>query len=162
MILDRYSPPGYNHQREKNIFVALLLLSCFISLGFIAEYVHEINSLYYYDGGRRLLKEGAVVKNFAGICRGYMYCFSVAAITVLCFSAIRYMYLFGESKSIYTAKRLPKKLPVFSIIAPIPATYAVLLIAVKCALLCIYAIIYVNFTPEQCLPVNMWQGIWRL
>ncbi len=162
MLIDRFSPPGYNVKWERKFIIISIALSCFISLGFFSNLISEINRLYYIDGGKKYLRENAICATFADVAGALFYGFTVTAITCLFFIIIRRVYLNQNSKCIYTVKRLPHKMPVLKLTLPVPVFYFIAIIFAKSALIMIYLVIYFIAVPDETLPAYCLEGIWRL
>lgn len=162
MLISSLSSPGYNLKWEKRFVVFGVSLSAFISLGFFASLLKEISRLYYVDGGTRYLSQNAVCSSFSDIVGGFFYGFTVTALTSLFFIAVRRIYLDQNSKSIYTVKRLPHRLPVFKLTVPVPLLYFFTVLLVKYFLIFIYLIIYLLAVPDEAIPLNWLNGFWRL
>ena len=160
--INRSTPPGYNVKWEKRFLTACVILSLTISFGFFGKLIYEINKLYYFDGGKRYLRDNAVCANFSDIAGVFFLGFTVTAITSLSFILLRRLYLNQNSKSIYTVKRLPQRLPVFKLTFPVPVSYFLSILFIKYVFILLYFFIYLIAVPKAAFPKSLLDGIWRL
>ena len=161
-MIERYSPPGYNVKWEKRFITVSLVISTLLSLGFFANLIRSVNRLYFFDGGKRYLKANASCSLFSENIGVLMHGFTVTAITCIFFMIIRKAYLYQNSKSIYTVRRLPIKIPVFRITLPVPLMYFLTVLLVKYIILVVYMLVYLLSVPKEAIPIDWLDGIWRL
>ncbi|MFR8267820.1 MAG: hypothetical protein ACLVC5_09315, partial [Clostridia bacterium] len=73
-----------------------------------------------------------------------------------------YGYHFRGSKSIYTMRRLPSKHPLARRCLTVPVLGAAAAALSALLLICLYYLLYIAVTPEQCLVPGQWQKFWSI
>lgn len=145
--LDRLVPPGIEARKQLRSFLTCLVMSVFISTGWIIEYADSYWAMYRNDELVRAMPA------FGTMIRGnYMIGFPVTVIAMLTYIIVYYVYYFTGSKSIYTMRRLgrPWELHKRCWTLPLLLSAAVLLVCVL--LVGVYFLIYMLVTPVE--------GIW--
>lgn len=161
--LSRYAPPGINIRTERNFFIGLLASVTFFSfISFMAKYSASRSSLFVHTMNPKTLIPGAKIENFTDILGGSLYVFGAAALCMPALIIIHYIYHYKDSRSIYLMKRLPDPFELHKRCLLLPVLAALICIAAAFTALVIYYAVYMNFTPEQCIPPDQWQKIWRL
>lgn len=161
--LKEYVPIGIDAVREaKWLTGGLCASACFSFFVFIIRCVSARDELYYITRNRtRVLREGAVMKDYRDILDIAFAGFAVVAVAMLGFAALHYAYHRTGSRSIYTMRRLPQPMELHRRCLALPAAGIALCALLSFLLLCIYYLIYIAMTPEQCLAPGQWQLLWR-
>lgn len=161
--LERYVPLGVDAVREAKWLAGSLCASvCFSFFVFIIRCVLARNELYYTPwNGTRVLHEGAIMKDYKDVLGISFAGLAVTAAAMLGFAAFHYAYHRIGSRSIYTMRRLPQPVELHRRCLALPAAGIVLCALLSFLLLCIYYLIYIAMTPEQCLAPGQWQLLWR-
>lgn len=144
-------PPGIDIPKEIRAAAYGLSAAFIYSLGFFINLSNEYSSLYYYLDEKRLLRDGAIMRDFVDFAPSSMLIFIAVAISMIPLAAYHYIYHFQGSKSIYLMKRLPDKWELLRrcLAFPIITASAALILAVL--LLLIYLAFYMLITPRSCL-----------
>lgn len=155
--LFRYIPMG----RERSQFItggyiALVVAGC-RSLGFIGNYLDARRALYTgWVGGSfheaRMLIPGAVIRPFSWVVQD---CFRLFPVFWL-FMALEVLACYAchkqDSMSIYLMRRLPDKWELHRRCWGRPLIFTGLSLLLILALTGLYFVIYLLFTPVECLP----------
>ena len=159
----RLAPPGVNLKTQRNWFVAGVSVAGLYSLWyFVARLLADLERLYEWEKGKRVLIEGARMTEFADVLEEAMFGFGILAILTLTIVITNYVSYYQGSHSIYTMRRLPNPferhwrcfaLPLIAIVA-----YAVLVFV----LIALYYGIYCLATPDVCQPPQQWQKFWSV
>ena len=93
---EKHTPPGFDWEMERGLFIAALVISCLWSLGFFfrfsdaAHYVEDTPVPYFYE-----------------VLGNALFCFPIAIAFMLVSIALNYAHFHSGSKSIYLMRRLP-------------------------------------------------------
>ncbi|MEA4921124.1 MAG: hypothetical protein VB078_09410 [Clostridiaceae bacterium] len=144
-------PPGIDISKEIRAAAYGLSAAFIFSLGFFINLSNEYSSLFYYVDEKRVLRDGAIMRDFADFAPSSMLIFIAVAIAMIPLVAYHYIYHFQGSKSIYLMKRLPDKWELLRrcITFPVLTASAALIFAVL--LILIYLAFYILVTPRSCL-----------
>ena len=160
----RYSPPGKDMKSESFAYTLMLVLSSIFSLGFFVGYREARAMLYEYDrlNNKYFLRENAVIADFNSITEITFMGFIILSVVSFVFIIFRYTYYRQDSMSIYLMKRLPDRFEIHkrALIIPVILSSGSLICAF--VIRSIYFLIYVIATPKQCLPLDVWQQLWRI
>ena len=107
MNWEKYFPPGYAYEMERNGAGLLLGLGAVLSLSFFGRLHSAVDNLYEYRNRSRVLREGVLAAPFGRLVAEqwsfYLPLFLFLAATVI----FHYIYYRQSTKSIYLMKRLP-------------------------------------------------------
>ena len=160
---ERYAPPGADVKKHLSRFSGLILLSGFYALiCFLLRYLTARRNLYYYTGGQHILRPDAVMPDFAEMTV-HMFLFHIILfIFLLGRIAGNYASFYRGSKSIYLMKRLPDPMERHRrcLALPLAGTAVIALTALIVLLICY--MVYLLFTPAQCLTPGQWQKLWSV
>lgn len=165
-FIKRNSPPGMSMKQEICFLLIGLGASFLYSLVFFAQFARARESLYEVIGGKRVLKDGAIMEDFADLIGdtpidSVFLGFFFVAICMLGYIIYHYAYYRQGSKSIYLMKRLPKRSEIHRRALTLPFLAMLSCIVIAFAVMMIYFAFYMLATPEACLAPNQWQKIWR-
>lgn len=160
--LDRLVPAEMDAGRELRRISIGLVLAGLYSLGFVVEFLNARAELFVSSGKMKILDQSAVMRPFFEILDGWLLGFAILALCMV-FLAARYYakHYSGGSRSVYLMRRLPDRLELHIRCLSIPLLSALLCAVCAFALLWIYYIIYIIFTPEPCLASGQWAMVWR-
>jgi len=160
--LYKYAPPGTDVKRELIYYAVFGFVFIFcLSLNFLFSYFSDLNSLYMYDHGRRILiEEGAKIEDINILMRQSFAGYWGFAFSCVVMAIVHYISFTNETKSIYVMKRLPdaKELHVCCLTLPVLAFLAGTLLTAL--LMLSYVQIYYHVTPAECLPEFTGFDIW--
>lgn len=160
--LSRYAPPGVNLAVQKRTFIWGGAAALCWSFSFFYNLSQGFQSLFVTRwGGQRMLRDGAVMPDYADMVAFSFWGFAALAMIMLGFAAYNYVYHRQGSMSIYLMRRLPSRWELHCRCLLLPAAAVLLCVLAVVALLCIYYLIYLAVTPEQCLAPGQWQRLWR-
>ncbi|MBQ8396888.1 MAG: hypothetical protein IJX53_01660 [Clostridia bacterium] len=159
--LTRYAPLGYSLTLERTLYKFGLLFSGFYSLCFIDRYTRSFNNLRDWENKRYVLREGAVMPDFADLIDTAFIGFALVAAMMLCFIAVHYSYHTQGSRADYLMRRLPDRLELHRRCLTLPILAALGCAVCAFVLLLVYFAIYMLFTPQACLQPEQWYKIWR-
>ena len=155
----RYAPPGIPLHQERRAFLFALICASLYSFRFLIRYLTARKALYQVIGKTHVLIPGAEISTFEALSRHTMTGFVLAAFCMLCFAGYHYAYHYQGSKSIYLMRRLPKRSELHRRCLTLPVTAALLCLLAARLMLCLYYLIYLFFTPSECLPPDAWRGL---
>ncbi|MBR5490728.1 MAG: hypothetical protein IKV79_05600 [Oscillospiraceae bacterium] len=96
---ERHTPPGFDYETERSLFIAALIISVLWSLSFFARFFDAViylgewhNAPYFYE-----------------LLGNAFFCFPIAIALMLSSIAINYAHYHSGSKSIYLMRRLPNR-----------------------------------------------------
>lgn len=158
----RYAPLGMNLTAFKNILIWGGIAAVFWSFTFVARLMDSFSSLFRTIRGNKVLRDGAIMPDFAELMKFALIGFLVIAVVMVVFIVYNYAYHRQGSKSIYLMRRLPNRLELHKRCITLPAAAVLLCIVAAFIMLCIYYWIYMSITPEECLTPGQWQKIWRI
>lgn len=158
----RYAPLGMNLTAFKNILIWGGIAAVFWSFTFVAKLMDSFSSLFRTIRGNKVLRDGAIMPDFAELMKFALIGFLVIAVVMVVFIVYNYAYHRQGSKSIYLMRRLPNRLELHKRCIALPAAAVLLCIVAAFIMLCIYYWIYMAITPEECLTPGQWQKIWRI
>ena len=160
---ERYAPPGVDVGKQINRFSGQILLASVYGLGcFLLRYLQARSNLYYFTGGQHILRPDAVMPDFTEMT-AHMFLFHVILFLILLGRiAGNYASFYRGSKSIYLMKRLPDPMERHRrcLALPLAGTAVIALTALIVLLICY--MVYLLFTPTQCLTPGQWQKLWSV
>lgn len=162
--LERFAPAGYNMPMELKYFAGGLTVSFAYSLSYVFRFFSARRSLYYYlrTTGEWVLREGAVMEDFAVLLGGSMLMFRVLALGMALTAALHYAYHRRGSRSDYLMRRLPDRWEMHRRCLTVPVCTVLISLAAWFVLLLIYYGLYMLATPVQCLAPGQWAKIWTM
>lgn len=161
--LDRYAPVGSDWRQELKYFAGGLAAALLYSLRFPLRLRDAYELLYRTSPltGTRVLRQGALMPDFAELIDRCLLGFPLAALMMAVFAALHYAYHRRGARSDYTMRRLPDRWELHRRCLAIPVCAVVLCLALWAAMLLAYFGIYMAVTPEPCLTPGQWAKIWR-
>lgn len=160
--LSRLAPPGINLKTERDVFVTGMVCAFLFSLGYVFRYINAYSSLFSWRRDERVFLEGAVMPDFCVLLDRSLLGFIVAAACMLALIIYHYAYHHQGTKSIYLMRRLPNRWERHRRCITLPLLAALVCLLAALVLLLIYYIIYMAFTPQQCLRPGQWEKIWSV
>lgn len=160
--LARQVPLGINLNQELGWFATGIGASLLYSLGFLARYSKEYQSLFLWDGMTKKLDTSAVMPDFVRILGGSLSGLLVLALCMVALAVYHYSYHYQGSKSIYLMKRLPNRWELPRRCLALPLLGIITCLCVALLMLLIYYAVYMAFTPPACLAPQQWQKIWSV
>jgi len=157
----RYHPPGMEIKGFVQFFVTGFLLAGLYADLFFIGFGNALDNLYHYPKGEKTLIPDAVMKDFYELLDGAYMGYILLAVFSVMMIFFNYIYYFQNgSKSIYLMKRLPNASELHKRSLVLPISMAV--ISILGAFLCIVIlfVIYMIFTPSQCITPGQWQMLW--
>ena len=158
----RYAPLGMNLTAFKNLLIWGGIASVFWSFSFITNLTDNLSKLYRTVHDKKVLRDGAIMPDFAELMEFVLIGFLVITVIMLVFIAYNYAYHRQGSKSIYLMRRLPNSWELHKRCITLPIAAVFICIIAAFIMLCIYYWIYMAVTPEECLTPGQWQKIWRI
>ncbi len=148
-ILGEHAPVGYDITPDCVLYVVGLGLAWFISVGF---WVDLQNTLDEFSRVSLSAGQSLAMPSFVALLGNYMILFPF--LTVLCLGLIPRYYLmhYGESRSVYLMRRLPKRWALHHRCITLPLCMAGLTLLVGGLLLAFYYHCYCKLTPTA-----LWQ-----
>jgi hypothetical protein len=158
--LERHVPPGVSLVQELGWLAVGGGSGLLYSLRFLGDYLMAYQSLFVWEGTRRILDTSKVMPDFVEVLGNSLNGFLLLALCMLPLLIYHYTYHYQGSKSIYLMKRLPSRweLPRRCITLPLLGVTASLVAALL--LLLLYFAVYLAFTPRACLSPGQWQKLW--
>ena len=95
---EKHTPPGFDYETERSIFVAALIISILWSLGFFSRFLDEVHYVNV-----------APTPYFYEVLGNAFFCFPIAIALMLSSIAMNYAHYHSGSKSIYLMRRLPNR-----------------------------------------------------
>ena len=162
--LGRRAPMGYDCVREFRAFLAGLAVSFLYSLRYVIHLFNSRSWLFQYSAatGQRMLRQGAVMEDFAVLVDGCMTLFPALALCMALTAVWRYAWHWRGSRSIYTMRRLPDRWELHRRCLAVPVCTVLISLALGFAVFMIYYGIYFLATPGQCLAPGQWERIWTM
>ena len=159
---DSWVPLGMSGQKELSSLAWGLAVSALLSLIFPGRLADRYQSLYIVTRSARILKPDAQMESFASLMSGALLGFLILALAMIPLAVYHYGYHFRGSKSIYTMRRLPSKHPLARRCLTVPVLGAAAAALSALLLICLYYLLYIAVTPEQCLVPGQWQKFWSI
>ena len=160
---ERYAPPGMDVGKQINRFSGQILNAVLYGLAcFLIRYLPARNNLYYFTGGQHILRPDAVMPDFPEMTV-HMFLFHIILFFLMMGNiAGNYASYYKGSKSIYLMKRLPDPMERHRrcLVLPLAGAAVIFLTAVIVLLICF--MVYLLFTPTQCLIPGQWQKLWSV
>ncbi|MBR2520809.1 MAG: hypothetical protein IKE62_01335 [Oscillospiraceae bacterium] len=151
-------PPGFPWRRELGIFGAMAAMVTLYSMRFLISWSYE-RQLLFRNGE---LLEGAVMKDFAPLIHPVVISYLLfAAVFFAVYSALGYAYHWRGAKPVYLMRRMPDRFYWHRKCLVMPAALALCAIVWGLVIVHIYYLIYICFTPEQCVAPGQWAAVWR-
>lgn len=152
MKWEKYFPPGYPYEMERNGAGLLLLLGTALSLSFFGKLYSAAGSLYEYKNGARVLREGALAVPFRRLAAEH-WSFYLPFLLFLAVTAVFHsIYYHQKTKSIYLMKRLPRRWAFLKTCVQAPLLGLCAGAVLAGALYLLYYGSYLLVIPGECLP----------
>ena len=159
--IDSVAPPGIGTDWEIRAYISGLVLLFLLSFQFFGDYNEAYSELYQWKNGHQVLREGAMMADFAVVLGDSLRSFFLYAFVNLGVVIWHYRYYHYGTKSIYLMKRLPNRMEIHKRAWTLPLLGAVGSLLAAFAILVLYFEIYMIVTPKQCIAPGQWQNIWR-
>ncbi len=154
-------PPGMNPAEERNFVKIGLVLSALIAFLDVIVCFTELNHLYQYRAGKRILDASRKMPDFAEIFQRFPIGFAILAVCMLGFIVYHYVYYYRGSKSIYLMRRLPDRWEIHRRAWSYPLCVILLCALCVVVLFWLYFGLYLWITPNECLVPGQLYRIWR-
>ena len=151
--LGKYAPLGIPYEKHIRGFFALVGCATGCSMFFFLQYANALDRLYTYRAGKKVLMVGAIIDSFGQITEGLFLMGYAISIAVFLMVIYYYLYHYQGSKMMYLMKRLPDKWEIHRRCLTLPIAGAVLMAVWMKLLEMFYYVIYILWTPSQCLPL---------
>ncbi len=150
---ERMIPPGAAVGAEMLLLRVGILLSFVFSLSFFIRYAASHKKLFYVENGIRLLKDNAVMPEFAELREDIFTGFLIVALCQLILIGYHYAcFSMGGSKSIYLMRRLPSRWELMRRVLSFPLIVIGICLLSATLLNLLYYLFYYLCTPEICRP----------
>lgn len=147
----KYTPPGMDLSQEKGFFITGMFCSALYSLFFLNRY-WDANEALWKRGEPKELWPGAQIEPFFELLDKYLIGYLILAVCMLGLVALHYAYYRQGSKSIYLMRRLPDRKLLHRTCWTLPMLGAALCLAAAAVTLLLFYAVYINCTPQECLP----------
>lgn len=151
-VRQSWFPPGYDGVREGKLVGAWLGVSVLYTCIFLLRYRNLYQALFMVEGGKRVLRPGAVMTEFAVLFQGALNGFWVGFVLLGAVMVWHYLYFYHGSKSIYLMRRLPKKRVLLKMCVAAPLAEAFIFVLVMLFMRLFWHSFYMWVTPAPCLP----------
>lgn len=159
----RYAPVGQDARQEAGLFGLGLVIAGLVSLQFAAAYHAARGRLFVQKLGRSVLREGALMPDFADLLGWSFAGFGVLLLGAVLTAALHAAcHRQGGSRADYLMRRLPDRWEYPRRCLAVPAAAALAGLLAMGALLAVYYAVYMTCTPAACLTPDQWGKIWRL
>lgn len=155
---NRYVPLGINGRKVRNGLLLVLGFGMLVSFGFLSRLFDARDELYEWVGRTRVLRPGAVMPDYPTLLRGTFWGLGAAAAGMIVLAAAFYACHYQGGRSIYTMRRLPKRWELWRRCLTLPVLTALACLILAVGLTLLYFEIYLQVTPEGCLPPEPWEG----
>lgn len=151
---ERFFPPGYAYEWERNIAGLLFAIGAGLSLSFFNRLYHTREMLCDYDNGTRqwFLRKGVVAASFTELIREHWRFYVPFVLFLAIMVSCHYFYYYRESKSIYLMRRLPRRGVTLGSCVKGPFLGLAVGAAALAALYLLYYGTYLLVIPRECLP----------
>lgn len=158
--LKRYAPPGADVERQITWFFKLDISGLvYVFVTYLSSYLLERKLLFIISGYEKVLQPGAVMPDFAAICKNMFLFHGILILLMVGIMAGNYATYYRGSKSIYLMKRLPNPVERYwrCLALPLAGIFIIALTALAALLICFG--IYMLCTPAECLLPGQWQSL---
>lgn len=149
--LESYVPLGIPLKQEVRYWGVTMAISTLWCLQFLLRYLEYRGSLYEIRGKRKILLENAKMPNFEYLTKDLFEIFFIVFLFCVLLVIYHYYYHYQGSKMMYLMRRLPNKWELHVRCFTLPVIGCVIMFAYMCLLRALFYMIYVFFTPHQCL-----------
>ena len=146
---EKYYPPGYEYRKELNWLAGLWGLGMGGSLYFFGALFREVQSLYQYVDGERILRRDRMAVSFTELTEWYWTLWLPAFVFLLVLPLFHSFYYYKETKSIYIMRRLPESGVTFKSCVQAPVLFAVLGLGTALFVYVLYFGIYMLSVPAS-------------
>lgn len=105
----KYYPMGFEYKKELQWVMAFWGLELAGSLYFFIALSREVQSLYHYVNGERLLRQDRIAASFLELSDWYWAGWFPILAFLLAMPLYHYFYYYRDTKSIYVMRRLPQR-----------------------------------------------------
>ena len=157
---ERLAPPGVSAKKEFRIVAAAL---CLASIMAYTQFLGSFNAAkgLLYAGNTEIIKQGAIMPDFADLVKGKLMLFAVAAACIPAIAVYDYASFYRDSRSVYTMRRLKQRGEIYWRCIALPAAAELLCAATAFLLLLLFYLHYMRATTPECLAPEQWEKIWR-
>lgn len=157
----RYVPLGVHGKKTRNGLLIALGVGVLVSFGFFSRLHRARSELYAWAGRTLVLRPGAVMPYFTELLHGSFWGLGIVAACMLALAVGFYGYHYQGGRSIYTMRRLPNRWELWRRCLTLPVLTALACLLLAGLLTLLYFEIYLQVTPEGCLPPGQWRTLWR-
>lgn len=153
-------PVGIKSETEIWLFLSAIAVGIIRASLFFMTYMREYNSLFAFEGGKKLLINSKFMPDFHIIVNGSFNGFLIAIFLFLFLIIYHYSYHYKDSKSIYTMKRLPNKSELHIRCLTVPIIGITMSLIISVCLLLLFFHYYMTKTPSESLFPDQWERLW--
>lgn len=152
--LDAYAPPGIYLTAEIRYYIVTMIVGTIWSLFcYLHAYLRERSDLFEWQNKQWVLMKGSVMEPFTELTEEIFTLFGIALIYTVIIAVYHYLYHYQGSKMMYLMRRLPDKWELHRRCLVLPIAGFCITIVYMLLLKALYYVIYLVFTPHQCLPL---------
>lgn len=149
---EKFFPPGYKYEWERNSAVLLFGIGVALSLQFFGRLHQAAEVLYEYTDRGRMIREDAAAASFWQLVTGHWGLFVPLVLFLTVMTIYHYIYYYRGTRSIYLMRRLPRRGVVFKSCVTGPLIGLGMAIVILAPLYLLYYGIYLLVIPGECLP----------
>ena len=149
---EKFFPPGYEYEWERNSAVLLFGIGVALSLQFFGRLYQAAEALYEYTDRGRVLREDVVAASFGHLVTGHWGLYVPLVLFLTAMMIYHYIYYYRVTRSIYLMRRLPGRGVVLKSCVAGPLTGLGMVIVILALLYLMYYGIYLLVIPGECLP----------
>ena len=160
----RWAPPDRDARQEAVLFLWGLGDGTVLAwVWFLSRYWSARSELFVLKNGRRVLPAGRMIPDLPEIIGGSFLGLWAVLLCAVVTVALHYAGHYREgSRPVYLMRRLPDRWEYHRCCLTIPGTVILIALVLILVFLMLFYVIYMNCTPEACLPPDQWQKSWRL
>lgn len=160
--IQRLIPPGISVKAEVSGIGVAILLAAIHSLFYFNNFYSAYNNLFEYYTGKKVLVTSRKMTDFWVVVDNCFDGFYIVIFLLFALCIFHYVYHYRESKSIYTMKRLPKRIELYKRCVTVPFICIVLCYVISGLLTILYFNHYMITTPPECLTDGQWEMLLRV
>ncbi len=155
--IEKMLPVGIPIKKELTGIIIGICFAIIRSLSYFGSYYNYYNHLFEHYKDKKVLVEGRIMADFYVVIDGCFEGFYVVAFLLIALVIFHYAYHYIDSKSIYTMKRLPRKIELHIRCLTVPLISILICIILPLILLLVYYKHYMTVTPPECLVEGQWE-----
>lgn len=149
---EKFFPPGYEYEWERNSAVLLLGIGVGLSFQFFERLYQAAEVLYEYTDRKRVLREDVMAASFGQLVTGHWGLYVPLVLFLAAMTIYHYIYYYRVTRSIYLMRRLPRRGVVFKSCVMGPLLGFGMAAAFVALLYLLYYGMYLLVIPGECLP----------